>query len=243
MERKKVLLMYSGGMDSTLSMARLISQGYKVLLVHFDNGCSISIGLEVEKAIEYEKKFGKEKIEYIGKITTVPMFRDNEIQIANIPFSEIKNKFGDTTISQVRCLNCRSAMYYEAIKYCLINNIHFIAEGARKNQLFSIEQPKMIQAYKKLVNEFGIELLLPVYDLVDDWIKENELLAYDIPPLKGEDKCVLGMPLNEPIPDYQVDAAYNIFEEKIKPRYIKKLNKKPLTPQYPYKGKGRFEFI
>lgn len=47
MEKKKVLLMYSGGLDSILSMIRLISDGYKVLLVHFDNGCSISIGLEV----------------------------------------------------------------------------------------------------------------------------------------------------------------------------------------------------
>ncbi len=44
MERKKVLLMYSGGLDSILSMARLIRDGYKVLLIHFDNGWTISTG-------------------------------------------------------------------------------------------------------------------------------------------------------------------------------------------------------
>ena len=57
MERKKVLLMYSGGLDSILSMARLISQGYKVLLVHFDNGCSISTGIEVERALKFENRY------------------------------------------------------------------------------------------------------------------------------------------------------------------------------------------
>ena len=60
MERKKVLLMYSGGLDSILSMARLVSQGYKVLLVHFDNGCSISTGLEVERTMKFENGYGKE---------------------------------------------------------------------------------------------------------------------------------------------------------------------------------------
>ena len=51
-------------------------------------------------------------------------------------------------------------MYHEAIRYCLLNDVHFIAEGARKSQLFSIEQPKVIEGYRKLLNEFGIELLL-----------------------------------------------------------------------------------
>ena len=242
MERKKVLLMYSGGLDSILSMARLISNGYKVLLVHFDNGCSISIGLEVERAMNFEKMFGNEKVEYVGKLTTVPAFMDNEIQIANMPFSEIKDRYGDTTISQVRCLNCRSAMYHEAIRYCLINDVHFIAEGARKSQLFSIEQPKMIQGYRELLNEFGIELLLPVYDLVDDWIKDQELLLFGILPSASEDKCVLGMPLREPVPEHQTDAVYNIFDANIKPRYVRELKKRPFVPQYPYKEKGRLEY-
>ena len=115
MEKEKVLLMYSGGLDSILSMIRLIKEGYKVLLIHFDNGCSISIGSEVIRALEFEKRFGIENVEYVGKISTVPQFRNNEREVANIPFSEFCETYGDATISQLRCLNCRSAMYYEAI--------------------------------------------------------------------------------------------------------------------------------
>ena len=47
--KEKILLMYSGGLDSILSMVKLIYSGYKVLLVHFDNCCTISIGDEVKK--------------------------------------------------------------------------------------------------------------------------------------------------------------------------------------------------
>ena len=159
-----------------------------------------------------------------------------------MPFSEIKEKYGDTTISQVRCLNCRSAMYHEAIRYCLLNDVHYIAEGARKSQLFSIEQPKVIEGFRQLLNEFGIELLLPVYDLKDDWSKENELLLYGIIPSASEDKCILGMPLDEPVPEYQTDAIFKMFEEKIKPRYVKELKKQLEEPQYPFKGKGRIEY-
>lgn len=225
MEKKKVLLMYSGGLDSILSMVRLINCGYKVLLIHFDNGCSISIGLEDSRARYFEKKYGIDTVQYIGKITTAPEFRNNEIEIANIPFSQIQRDYGDCTISQIRCLNCRSAMYFEAIKYCLNNNISYIAEGARKSQLFSIEQPQMIDAYRKLLSEFGIELLLPVYDLENDWQKENELLRNGILPSASEDKCILGMPLSEPVTEKQTKAIENVFKRNIEPRYVKTLKK------------------
>lgn len=242
MEKEKVLLMYSGGLDSILSMVRLIAKDYKVLLVHFDNGCSISIGLEVERAKEFEKRFGIDSVEYIGKITTIPEFRNNEREVANIPFSRMQTDYGDCTISQIRCLNCRSAMYYEAILYCLNNNIKYIAEGARKTQLFSIEQLKMIKAYRKLLEEFGIELLLPVYDLDNDFYKENELMLWGIVPTPSEDKCILGMPLNEVVPEEQTNTIKKIFERNIKPRYVKKLKKHPLPQQTIYKGSGRIEF-
>ena len=242
MEREKVLLMYSGGLDSILSMCKLLYKGYKVLLIHFDNGCSISSGTEVERALKFENGFGKDKVQYVGKITTIPEFRNNELEIANIPFSELYQKYGDCTISQIRCLNCRSAMYYEAINYCLQNDIHYIAEGARKSQLFSIEQPKVIESYRSLLKEFNIELLLPVYDLDSDWIRENELLFYRILPSASEDKCVLGMPLSEKVPENQTETINRIFEENIKPRYVKELKLRPLHVQTIYRGKGRIEF-
>ena len=76
----------------------------------------------------------------------------------------------------------------------------------------------------------------------DDWAKENELLAHGIIPSASEDKCVLGMPLDKPVPEYQTDAIYKMLDENIKQRYVKQLKLELNIPQYPYKGKGRLEF-
>ena len=35
--KKEVILMYSGGLDSILSCIRLVRDGFKVYLIHFDN--------------------------------------------------------------------------------------------------------------------------------------------------------------------------------------------------------------
>lgn len=145
-------------------------------------------------------------------------------------FKYILDNYGDCTISQIRCLNCRSAMYYEAIRYCLENDIKFIAEGARKSQLFSIEQPEMIDSYKELLKEFGIELILPVYNLDDDWERECEVGRYGIISVSGEDKCLLGMALNERVPLEQTMTVKKIFDEFIKPRYVKKLTIRDYPP-------------
>lgn len=235
--------MYSGGLDSILSMAKLIHSGYKVLLVHFDNGCAVSNGAEVLRARQLEQHFGIDTVEYIGKISTLVRFRDNELEIANMTLSQIKEMYGECTISQIRCLNCRSAMYYEAIRYCLENNISYIAEGARKSQLFSIEQPQMIEAYKNLLKEFGIELLLPVYDLDNDIEREENLLFYNILPTPGEDWCILGMPLTEPVSEEITDAIKNIFEKNIEPKYVKQLKKKSSIPQVAHNCERRIEYI
>lgn len=241
--KERVFLMYSGGLDSILSMAKLIHSGYKVLLVHFDNGCTISIGNEVLRAKQLEEAFGIDNVEYIGKISTLAGFRNNELEIANMTFSQIKENYGECTISQIRCLNCRSAMYREDIKYCLENNIKYIAEGARKSQLFSIEQPKMIESYKRLLSEFGIDLLLPVYDLDSDLERENELLFYNILPIPGEDSCILGIPLKEPVSDEITDTIVKIFENNIQPRYIKELKGKSLIPQLVHKCDRNIQYF
>ena len=81
-----------------------------------------------------------------------------------------------------------------------------------------------------------------VLGILDDWARENELLAHGIIPSASEDKCVLGMPLDEPVPEHQTDAISRMLEDNIKPRYVKELKLKLNIPQYPYKGKGRLEF-
>ena len=50
--------------------------------------------------------------------------------------------------------------------------------------------------FEKLCNQYDIELLTPVFDLTDDYEKENELLRYRFLPVANEGKCLLGYPMD-----------------------------------------------
>ena len=47
-----------------------------------------------------------------------------------------------------------------------------------KTQLFALEQEKLLEGYRSLLNQYDIDLLLPVYDYESDYEVENELNQY-----------------------------------------------------------------
>ena len=53
--------------------------------------------------------------------------------------------------------------------------IHYIAEGARKTQMFALEQKEILKKIGSLLKKHDIELLLPVFDYDSDYDVENEL--------------------------------------------------------------------
>ena len=147
---KECLVLFSGGKDSFLSTIYLIEQGYKVILVHFDNGQTIGIN---NVKIGYKrllKKYGSEKVSYIGTKNISCFFRNFIIKTYNMYLEEINKKYGNITISELNCLSCRLSMYVAAIIICIQNNIKYVADGARNSQLFAIEQDEMLNLFKKL---------------------------------------------------------------------------------------------
>lgn len=95
---KECLVLFSGGKDSFLSTIYLIEQGYKVILVHFDNGQTIGIN---NVKIGYKrllKKYGSEKVSYIGTKNISCFFRNFIIKTYNMYLEEINKKYGNITI-------------------------------------------------------------------------------------------------------------------------------------------------
>ena len=90
---------------------------------------------------------------------------------------ELYEKYGNISLSQYRCLVCRMSMYTYSISLAREMNIKYIAEGARKSQLFAIEQEELLSEFKNLCSMYDIELLTPVNDLEDDFAKENEIFS------------------------------------------------------------------
>ena len=97
--------------------------------------------------------------------------------------------------------------------------ISYVADGARKSQLFTIEQDKMLELFSKLFKKYNINLLLPVKDLKDDFQEKNEFLVRGFIPKVSESQCLIGVPLkSNDIDEELVSACINIYNKLLFPK-------------------------
>jgi adenylyl- and sulfurtransferase ThiI len=211
--KKEVILMYSGGLDSVLSCIRLVRAGYKVYLIHFDNGSSIGSD-NIQKGAERLINRFKNEVEYLGIASTASYFLyyRSMANIENLNAKELFDKYGKISISQYRCLLCRMAMYTYSIALARKMGISYIAEGARKSQLFAIEQDELLNEFRNLCEKFNIKLLTPVLDVVDDYEKENEIYMWDQNLGTSESKCLLGFPMNRELSSEELDDIKRFYK-------------------------------
>lgn len=219
---KEVLLLYSGGKDSTLSAIRLRKEGYHVHFFHFNNGFLLD---EDKPYLTFLNTFDKENGYSFD-------YENHSIDIQNLfenYFANWKEQYGDvledaTLDSEIRCLSCRMAMYTEILCYAKKHHFKYIAEGARIIQKFMIEQPAMIHQLKELAANYQIELLYPVLTLEDDFEEIQELIKYGFSSKSWESKCLLGRkPMEKTNEEEKIILEY--YEDIIKPNMQKKLNR------------------
>lgn len=224
MEQKEVILMLSGGRDSFLSGCRLLEKQYKVKMVTYDNGCSVGSSNAKEVAGRIIKKYGSDRAEFLGVYQISGIIREFFFPYFNMKPEEQKQRYAGMTPSQFHCLICRTAMYLHTVWLAQREQALFIAEGSRKDQQFVIELPGMAQKrYPELARRAGLELLLPVYELDDDWERDNELLRRGYQCKTLEPKCLIGVPVQNSIDQSVIDGVHAYYDKEILPR-IEELN-------------------
>ncbi len=218
---RDVLLMYSGGKDSTLAAIRLRQAGYNVHFIHFDNGAM----RDADKPyLTFKNTFGLREGYYFDYgLRAVNMSRTfNEF------FKKWSKENGDvlengTMTSEIRCLSCRMAMYVEVLSYAIDNGFKYVAEGARVSQKFMLEQEEFVKRLKDLASRYGIELIFPVLYLQDDEAEKRELIDAGFSSKGWESKCLLGRAaMDKTLEDEETILKY--YEETIKPRALKLVN-------------------
>lgn len=73
--REKVLVLFSGGLDSMLATCKIIEEGYKVMLVHYNNGCSSGVERAEKTAQRLIERYGENQVEFLGIGTTMAYFK------------------------------------------------------------------------------------------------------------------------------------------------------------------------
>lgn len=223
---EKVLVLFSGGKDSFYLTLLMLEKGYDVKLVFFENGCGLKASNAIETAKRIQKKYGKDRVEILKIQRIEAIWRQFLFLFYNKKPSEILSKYGEITISQFNCLSCRLSMYIMAIILCKKMDIRLVVDGARKSQLFAIEQEVLLVKFKDFFNRFNLEIDYPIKDFKDDFELKNQLLIRGFVPKTLEPQCLLGMPIsNKDITTEIVKATEKVFDELLKNKAIEMVDK------------------
>lgn len=240
-----VILMLSGGRDSFLAACRLLedSSGYHVQMVTYDNGCSYGSANAKTVADRIIARYGSDRASFLGVYKIGSLIRRFFSPYFNMKPEEQAQKYSGMTPSQFHCLICRTSMYIFSVWLAHKYGAHYIAEGGRRDQEFVIELPGMAQKrYPALVKEAGLELLLPVYELDDNWERDNELLLRGYLCKSFEPKCMIGFPICGSIDESVIEGVHSYYDQEMLPQ-IRRM--KLLIPQMAdcYIGSGYDELV
>ena len=223
---EKVLILFSGGKDSFLTSLLLLEQGFCIYLVTYENGYGLNSKAAVSMAKRLRKKYGEDRVKVLGVKNISPIIREFFRMYYNLLPSEIIDEFGEVTISQFNCLSCRLSMYIVTIILCKQLTIKYVSDGARKSQLFAIEQDEFLNRFVELFKEYGIDILFPVKDIDDDFDLKNQILIRGFVPKTYEPQCLLGMPIKGKELDEKVlTGSLNIYDKLLKDKAYELIDK------------------
>lgn len=214
-KKQEVLLMLSGGRDSFLSACRLISKDYKVRMITYDNGHMSKSELARETADRIIDRFGEDAAEFAGIYMIAQSIRPLMDKLLYSDLVTLCKDYPHLLVYQMNCLACHTAMYCHSIAYCVANEIHNIAEGAREKQCFFVELPEMKERYEKLCADYEINLHMPVYKLESDDERKRELADWGFLPKSFEPQCWLGCPMLSQLTKEQRESMLLYYDNEI----------------------------
>lgn len=160
---KRCAVLFSGGLDSSLAVCKMIEQGYDVELLHFDQGSLLSNNLPNIRMSEIQRAYPSSSIS-MHEINASGIFR--RIALTTLEHDIIKHN-----VSLV-CMGCKLAMHVCAAIYCIRNNISIVADGSTKRQERYAEQRMIaIDFIKAIYSTYKIAYTNPIYLLEESEIK------------------------------------------------------------------------
>lgn len=151
----KCVVLFSGGLDSSVAACAMIERGYDIDLLHINTGALISNHLPYIRKEEIEKAYPMCKIS-LQEMASFGYFR--KLALTTLEDDILKYK-----VSMI-CIGCKLAMHVCTIRYCVNNGIKIAVDGSCKRQERYAEQRELtINAVKKLYSTYGIEYSNPIY--------------------------------------------------------------------------------
>ncbi len=190
---EKALVHYSGGLDSLLAACKTVEEGYKAVLIHYNNGMSYGSKNILEGVRRLQERYGEDVVSFWGYGLTIGYYKALRESFWYTKPEEALEYTPDLTLAQLNCLACRSAMYIFSILVCQKEKISTVVDGARVVQGFCLERNAMINEYQEFFKSYGINFFTPVLGLDTDIDREISLYIRGMAPVANEAKCMFGV--------------------------------------------------
>jgi len=154
-QNSKVLLLFSGGLDTTLEAMGLAERYREVHLLTFQNGFCLRIGSASRSANELRKLCGPDKIIH-DYLNTYPWIK------SLLPrFGRLWKKYRSPLIID---MFCKAGAIAAMIEYGIRREIFLCSDGSSKDQTqVFIQHPAFREHIKPCVREFGLQFMEPIY--------------------------------------------------------------------------------
>jgi len=154
-----VVLMYSGGLDSTAAALLLCERFDTVHLLTYSYGYG-------QLFLNWSKKGYRSLVEALGPKRFVhvigsckQLFQQTLVRSIVSDWKRYRSRF-------IWCMACKLAMHASNIIYCLDHRISAAADGSSRETNYYVEQmEESLNAIAALYSEYGIEFLTPVYEM------------------------------------------------------------------------------
>ena len=157
-DTQRAVLLFSGGVDSTMAACQLADAFERVDLVSYENGYGhYRIRRTARRARELERH-------YPGRFHhTILSVRDLFEALVLDSLHEDYDRYGSGFIW---CMGCKLAMHTRTIARCLAGGVRVVADGSSSSTTEMVEQmPASIDRVKAFYAEYGIRFENPVYDM------------------------------------------------------------------------------
>ena len=180
-----LVILFSGGRDSSLAVCKLASHEKNLILMNCLNGTTIGTDVIQTRYRDLKERFPS-RIKDFVQVPIFGLFR-------TLAISQLERDLKCYKTCLV-CLGCKMAAHTHAIIFCIENDIKVIADGYNQYQSgdFMEQRPEAIEIMKNFSAEYGILYINPVYDYKNKKEVKYALYDYGISTKSLEGTCIFG---------------------------------------------------
>jgi len=153
LDEDSIMLLFSGGLDSTIEAVGRLEKYRRVHLVTFNNGMCWNCRSAARRAAELQAKFGADRVHH-QLIQTGPLLRK---LLTN--WRELWRAFRSPLLVD---LACKMAAVTEAVSLAKRQGVHNLSDGSSlaQNEIF-IQRPEFAQHFRPWLESLGLRLVEP----------------------------------------------------------------------------------